>query len=381
MHIGFLTSEFPHRRATRSAGIGSSIKTTAKALVAAGVEVSIFVYGQREDSIFEEDGIDIHLIKQRLYKSLGWYQYRKFLQKYLNNLITLNNIHVIEAPDWTGVTSFMKLDCPLVIRMHGSDAYFCHLEGRPQKMKNFWFEKMALQNADSLISVSRYTAQKTAEIFSLKKEATVIPNSVEVEEFKPRSEKINSNQLLYFGSIIRKKGVLELAHIFNELHTEKPQATLLLVGKDVQDIFEKISTLELFWSRLSITAKERVTYVPEVTREEIKEYINSSAVVVFPSFAEAFPMAWLEAMSMEKPLVTSNIGWAQELMLDGSTGFTVNPSDHRAYAVRISELLENPEKARTMGRAARQRIVDNFSSQSVTHSNLEFYTRLTGSYP
>lgn len=376
MHLGFLTPEYPHTQASRAAGLGSSLKTTAYGLVTAGEKVSVFVYGQKEDLVFEEDGIIIHLIKQRRYKFLGWYFYRKFLQNYLNDYIVVGKIQVLEAADWTGITAFMRLRCPLVIRLHGSDAYFCHMDGRRQKRKNFWFERLALHNADALVSVSRFTAQKTAEIFSLKQEIRVIPNSVEILEFEPDNQKFVPDQLLYFGSIIRKKGILELAHIFNELHAVRPQASLLLIGKDVKDIFEKKSTLELFWSRLSITGKEKVTHISEVSRDEIRGYINASAVVVLPSFAEALPMTWLEAMAMEKPLVTSNIGWAQELMLDGKTGFTVHPMDHKVYAGKILELLEKPEEAKAMGRAARQRIVENFSTQSVIKNNLDLYRRL-----
>jgi hypothetical protein len=66
-----------------------------------------------------------------------WYQYRKFLQQYLNRVIAADKIDLIEAPDWTGITAFMKINAPLVVRFHGSDAYFCHLEHRKQKMKNF----------------------------------------------------------------------------------------------------------------------------------------------------------------------------------------------------------------------------------------------------
>ena len=41
----------------------------------------------------------------------------------------------IEAPDWTGITAFMRLKAPLVIRFHGSDTYFCHLEKTASKNK------------------------------------------------------------------------------------------------------------------------------------------------------------------------------------------------------------------------------------------------------
>ncbi len=378
MHVGFLTSEYPHPRVEFSAGIGTSIGNLAVALAAKGVSVSIFVYGQKEDAVFTENGIKFHLIRQRKFPLAGWFLYRKFLQNYLNKFILLEKINVIEAPDWTGITAFMKLRCPLVIRMHGSDAYFCRLEGRPQKKKNFWFEKQALKGADRLLSVSEFTAKQSAEIFELKKKIEVIPNSVDTNYFSPNSNEIESDTLLYFGSLIRKKGVLELAEIFNKVVEQKPEVQLLLLGKDVQDIFENRSTLELFQEKLSPEANKQVHHIPGVPYEKIREHIASAAVIVLPSFAEALPMTWLEAMAMKKALVTSNIGWAKEMMIIGKTGFTEDPKNHKAYAEKILRLLNDPDLSQQMGKAAREQVVRKFTTEVVVQRNIEFYKEVVG---
>ncbi|GHA50354.1 glycoside hydrolase [Salinimicrobium marinum] len=378
MHLGFLTPEYPHPRVLSSAGIGTSIGNMTDALAAEGVTVSIFVYGQKEDAVFTENGIKFHLIRQRKFRLAGWFLYRKFLQNYLNNFIVVDKIEAIEAPDWTGITAFMKLRCPLVIRMNGSDAYFCKLEGRPQKKKNFWFEKEALKDADRLLSVSEFTAKQTAEIFKLKKNISVIPNSVDTEYFNPYSKDIVPDTLLYFGSLIRKKGVLELAQIFNIVVEQKPEVKLLLLGKDVNDIFENKSTLELFQQKLSPEAKGQVQHIPGVAYERIREYIASAAVVVLPSFAEALPMTWLEAMAMEKALVTSNIGWAKEVMIYGETGYTEDPTNHFAYAEKILRLLQAPERAQQMGKAAREQVVKKFSTEVIVQRNNKFYKGVVG---
>ncbi|WP_424494753.1 glycosyltransferase family 4 protein [Salinimicrobium sp. GXAS 041] len=378
MHIGFLTPEYPHPRVLSSAGIGTSIRNSAAAMVGEGVAVSVFVYGQKEDAVFSENGIKFHLIRQQKFRLGGWFLYRKFLQNYLNKFITTDKIEAIEAPDWTGITAFMKLRCPLVIRMHGSDVYFCKLEGRSQKRKNFWFEKEALQSADRLLSVSKFTANQTADIFKLQKNVAVIPNSVDTDYFNPSPKVTEPDTLLYFGSLIRKKGVLELAEIFNKVVEQKPEVKLLLLGKDVKDILENKSTLELFQQKLSPGAKKQVQYIPGVAYEKIREYIDSAAVIVLPSFAEALPMSWLEAMAMEKAMVTSNIGWAKEVMVDGETGFTEDPTNHAAYAEKILRFLNNPDLAQQMGKAAREQVVRKFSTEVVVEQNIKLYEEVLG---
>ena len=379
MHLAFLTPEYPHPKTNAAAGIGTSIKNMVTALVEKGIKVSVFIYGQSTDDIFTEGRIKFHLIKQQNYKFLGWYLHRKFLQKYLNKAIVREKIDALEAPDWTGITAFMKLNCPLVLRMNGSDTYFCHLESRPQKKKNFWFEKKALAGADHLLSVSEFTAGKTAALFGLKKKIEVIPNSVDVGVFCPSFTPIAPNTILYFGSIIRKKGVLELAEIFNLIIAKKPGARLLFAGKDVKDQLTGSSTKQLILEQLSPSAIKNTAWLGVLPYEKVLAQIASANVVVLPSFAEALPMTWLEAMAMEKALVTSDIGWANEVMIDGVTGFTVDPKDHQKYAAKVLQLLNDPVLAKKMGKAAMERVVERFSTEVVVERNIGYFEKVVSS--
>ena len=373
MHIAYLTPEYPHNLTGTSGGLGTSIKNLAVTLNEKGISVSIIIYSQDNDEEFEEDGISFYFVKHRKYKTGGWYFYRKYIQKFVNNLVEEKKIDAIEATDWTGITAFMKFNCPLVIRLNGSDAYFCELEGRQQKRKNRIFEKKALETADYLISVSHFTAAKTNEIFGISRVFEIIPNSIEARSFTPSNVQVLQGRILYFGTIIRKKGVLELAEIFNQVNNERQESELVLIGKDVKDIFEGQSTTELFKERLSKQAMKKTTFLGPVEYEAVKKYIEESAVVVLPSFAEALPMTWIEAMALEKALVTSNIGWAKEVMVDGETGFMVDPKDHQIYAEKIIKLLDDEKLCRKMGSAARRRVMEKFASEKVVQKNIEFY--------
>src|SRR6056297_670792 len=104
MHLAFLTPEYPHPHSTPSGGLGTSIKNLAEQLVKREHKISVFIYGQEEDQVFEEEGIEFHFIKQLNYDFFGWYRYRKYLESYLNKVIQKENIDVLEAPDWTGIS-------------------------------------------------------------------------------------------------------------------------------------------------------------------------------------------------------------------------------------------------------------------------------------
>ncbi|MFT4850783.1 MAG: glycosyltransferase involved in cell wall biosynthesis [Sediminicola sp.] len=376
MHLSFLTSEYPHSRVNRSAGIGTSIKNLAEGLRKQNIRVTLFIYGQAENIVFEENGITFHLIKHIKYMVFGWLLYRKHLAKYMNSVILNDQIDVVEAADWTGITAFMKLKAHIVIRLHGTDAYFCNLEGRPQKKKNFFFESKALRGADTIISVSDFTGTKTREIFGISKSIATLHNGIDTDKFKPLHLPKKINTILYFGTIIRKKGVLDLAKAFQILRKEIPNAKLCLIGKDNLDVLEGKSTLALFNECLNDEARAAVTHLNHMPYEEVIKEVDSAEVIVLPSRAEAFPMTWLEAMAMEKALVTSNIGWANELMIHDETGLMVHPDNHRALAKSISDILIDKKMATRFGIKARKRIVAEFSSEVIVKKNIEFYKLL-----
>jgi len=378
MHIGFITPEYPHKALPGAGGLGTSIKNLAHALVQEGVEVSVFVIGLDRSESFVEDQIQFHFIQKFKVPGITWFVTRKYYQNLINKIVESNSINLLEAPDWTGITAFMKFRVPLIIRCNGSDAYFCKLEGRKQKWKNFWFEKNALVNADEVIAASSFTGKLTKEIFELKREIVTLYNGVDINKFKPatNSIQIEENSILYFGTVIRKKGVLELAKAYNIFKENNPDAILKIIGKDTVDIFENRSTLEMFYSLVTPSNHESIEYLDHISYNEISEEISKAKVIVLPSFAEAFPMTWLESMAMEKALVTSNIGWAKEMMIDGKTGFMIDPKDHQQFAEKISLLFKDDILRNTFGENARMRVVNNFSSEITTSKNIEYYQSL-----
>ena len=378
MKIAFLTPEYPHLKTGASGGIGTSIKNLAKGLLQEGCEVRVLVYGQKEDAVFEDEGIAIQQIKNVKIKGFSWFFTRKKIEKIINQLVQSKEIDLVEVPDWTGISSFIKPNCPIVMRLNGSDTYFCNLDGRPVKWNNIFHEKKALLNADALISVSQFTADETNTVFGTNKKYTIIPNSIDLKSFeRDKTIEEEPNTVLYFGSLIRKKGLLELPFIFNELVKLNPDVQLILVGKDVPDISTgSNSTWEMMQSLFSEEATKRVKYAGSVPYSDIQKYINQASVCVFPSFAEALPVSWIEAMAIQKAIVASNVGWSPEVIYDAENGFLVDPKNHEEYAVKINTLLTNSQLREVFGIAAREKVVRKFSISVVAKQSLAFYQSL-----
>lgn len=399
MKIAFLTPEYPHAKTGNSGGIGTSIKNLAQGLLAQGCSVRILVYGQKIDAFFDDNGMIIQQIKNIKLKGLSWWLTRKKLERIINKLYDNQEIDLVEAPDWTGITSFIKpKKCPVVIRLNGSDTYFCYLDGRPVKWINKFHEKRALKSAKGLISVSQFTADLTNKLFGLNKEFTIIPNAIDMSLFKntisssiihsdsflsaDNEQRISigetgNKRILYFGTLIRKKGLLELPLIFNKVVEQHPETLLILVGRDASDIVSgNSSTWAMMQKLFSPKAINNVTYLGGVSYAEIKKHLEQASICVFPTFAEALPVSWLEAMAMQKPIVASNIGWATEMIEEDVEGFLVNPKDHVTYANKIVTLLKNTELQKQFGLAAKQKVLQKFSIEVVAKQSMAFYEKI-----
>jgi glycosyltransferase involved in cell wall biosynthesis len=386
MKIAFLTPEYPHDQTGSSGGIGTSIKNLATGLLAEGCTVRVLVYGQNEDRLFDDNGIAVQQIKNIKFKGLSWFLTRKKLERIINDLFDDKQIDVVEASDWTGITSFITPEkCPVIIRLNGSDTYFCHLDQRPVKWINKFHEKRALEKADGLLAVSQFTADLTNEIFNLDKKFTIIPNGIDVEKFKSNSTEnrsnipnFESNEILYFGSLIRKKGLLELPLIFNQVVLKIPNAKLKLIGKDVPDIISgNSSTWKMMRKLFTKEALAQIEFIGSIPYQDIKNHIEKATVCVFPSFAEALPVSWIEAMAMEKAIVASNIGWANEVIDNQENGFLVSPTNHLEYANRITDLLENSKLQTQFGYAARKKVLERFSIEIIAKQSISFYKTVT----
>lgn len=377
MHIGFLTPEYPHERVNYSAGIGTSLKNLIDSLVNLECRVSVFIYNQNHFDFIENGNLTLHLIENVPQGNFSWYQNRKRINTYIEYFIATEKIDVLEVPDWTGISSFMDFSCPVVVRLHGSDGFFCYLENRKQKFKNRLFEKLALKKCNAVISPNQFTLETTKKVFSIKDfgKFVIINLGIDLSNFgDPDYAGFESKTVYYIGSIIRKKGVFHLPLIFEELVKRDPEIKFFLIGNDSPDVFTgSVSTYELLESEFSPEVKSQVSYLGKIDYSEISTELKKANVCVFPSQAETTGMVTLEAMAMGKAVVTSNEEWSKEIIDHQKNGFRLDPSKPKEYADVVYSILLNPILAKELGKKARIKIEEEFDASLTAQINLDFY--------
>ena len=75
-------------------------------------------------------------------------------------------------------------------------------------------------------------------------------------------------------------------------------------------------------------------------------------------------------------MVATNVGGAREAIIEGETGYLAPPGDYEMMAARITELLRNPERARSMGRRGRHVVEQKFSPAAQLAQTEQLYDRL-----
>jgi glycosyltransferase involved in cell wall biosynthesis len=121
----------------------------------------------------------------------------------------------------------------------------------------------------------------------------------------------------------------------------------------------------------------KVVFAGRVAQEELAAYYSASDMVVIPSRPpEAFGLALAQGMAAGKPVIGSNIPGVRTVVIDGETGFLIEPGDKAALAERIQRLARDADLRGRMGRQGRQRVVQNYTWHQAGHRLLVLYQEL-----
>lgn len=111
-------------------------------------------------------------------------------------------------------------------------------------------------------------------------------------------------------------------------------------------------------------------------QEEVAPYLAAMDIYLMSSQFEGLPVALLEAMSMQLPVVATPVGGIREAVADGLTGLLVPAGDAAAMASAALELIDDQNRRRAMGDAGRKRVQQSFSLARAVRETEEVYARV-----
>lgn len=225
--------------------------------------------------------------------------------------------------------------------------------------KRQWIIKMVLRNAEVVLTISTFTEEYIRKIIpagKIKKIRLPLPPlKAPPDEIKRKiCENLKGKKLVLtvarLSSLQRYKGIDMTVMAFKKVKERIPDAVYVVLGDgDARRDYERMAE--------SLGIAEKVIFRGEVTDEELSAWYSACDLFVMPSrieenergiFAEGFGLVFLEANSFGKPVIGGE-GGCRDAVIDGKTGFILNPRDPDEIAEKILYLLQNPEVRRKMG--------------------------------
>jgi glycosyltransferase involved in cell wall biosynthesis len=361
MKILFLSDDFPPQS---FGGAGISTYDFALSMKKAGQDVAVITTCRHESEAGEIDyhGLKVFKIasdyqaRWRAYLSIYNPQVLRKLEKVLKKLgpdvVHINNVHfylsyysiklskryakkvVFTARDAMSF-SFGKLETEKYLK--NLDAHLTMFDQLKQArrrwnpFRNFLIRRY-IGYADKLLAVSN--ALKVALEQNCIRNVAVMHTGIDVSEYRASYDKQRKKIIFFAGRLSDAKGARVVEKAMQIISQEMPETKLLTAGTNSQ------------W----------------LNREEMKKAYAASSVVIVPSICfDAFPRTVIEAMAAGRPVVGTRYGGASEAILDGVTGYVVNPFDIKNMAEKIMGLLRDEEMAERFGRAGRERVESKFN--------------------
>ncbi len=160
-------------------------------------------------------------------------------------------------------------------------------------------------------------------------------------------------RILCVGRLVHLKGQSLLVDAVAELARRGVDARVVLIGDG-----PKRESLAAQARRLGIA--DRVELLGSVGQDEIRDHYGAAQVFSLPSFAEGVPVVLMEAMALERPVVTTRIMGVPELVEDGVSGRLVAPGRLDELVDALAELAADPARRAAMGRAGREKVLAEF---------------------
>lgn len=224
------------------------------------------------------------------------------------------------------------------------------------------------------------SCQRTASFYlnNSKRPPVVIHPPVDTHLYKPESfgrdgyiSSFDGLKIVTIGNIVKAKGFQYFIQMAYFLKKKYSNLNFFIIGPPQTS---KIKYYERLKGLKQTYALDNLHFYGYC--EQIGEALNAADIFVCTSIHESGPMALFEAMSMEKPIVSTNVGDVSAFLEEGRSGFIVPVKDSQALAEKVGILVENCELRRRLGKKARQTAVALLDVNISARKHVDYYRQL-----
>jgi glycosyltransferase involved in cell wall biosynthesis len=294
-----------------------------------------------------------------------WFPLRRTLRR---ERIDVIHAHMFGSNAWGTVIGRMARVPRIVAHEHTWS-----FQGKP--LRRFVDREVIGRLADVFVAVSRDDQRKMIEIEGVEpKKILHVPNGIAAPP-PPSGADVRAELGIPAGapligtvSVLRPQKALDVfIRASAQLLGERPDLWVILSG----DGPLKDELTELVHS---LGVQDRLLMLGY--RSDVPDVLATLDVAVQSSAFEGSPLAVMEFMESARPIVATRVGGVPDLIEDGVNGLLVDPGDEAGLAAAIRRLLDDPEAARRMGEAARERRRSEFTVDVMVRRFESLYERL-----
>ena len=227
--------------------------------------------------------------------------------------------------------------------------------------KYYRWKKIYSRKIDKIIAPSEFYKLKLIQDGITENKIEALHNFINIEDYNVTIE--DEGYALYYGRIIKEKGVLNLIKAFKNIKNSK-----LYIAGDGPDI-EKVKKY-IHENNMDDTVK----LLGYLNSSQVKEYVRKARFIVVPSiWYENCPYSVLETLAMGKPIIGSNLGGIPELVKDNETGLIYKYNSVIELEEKMNDLLNNKEKAVQFGKNAKEIAKKDFSKDEYYDKIIKIY--------
>lgn len=190
-----------------------------------------------------------------------------------------------------------------------------------------------------------------------------------LEVFGGNRENSSPFTILSVSRLEREKNLEILIDAMGFVKQAVPEVTCLIAGEGSQR--------QALSRRVQDAGLEKsITFLGQ--RPDVPSLIGKTDVFVQPARSEAFGLAIVEAMALERAVIAMDSGGPREIVRHGKTGLLVQPGDAIKLASAIVSLARNGADRQAMGRAGRARFLQHFTADRMARETLSFYREILG---
>ncbi len=189
----------------------------------------------------------------------------------------------------------------------------------------------------------------------------LIPGSgIDTRFFSPTTLQPEKLTFLFIGRLIKDKGISEYIEAVKIVKKKYKNVKFQIVGS----LYEKNPTA-INKLTLNEWIKEGLIEYKGHT-DDIKKYISNASCIVLPSYREGLSRSLLEAASMAKPIVTTDVPGCRDVVDDGINGFLCHVKDSKSLVDALIKTIELSEQERVkMGQNGRKKVISQFSDNII----------------